>query len=136
MKIYNIQTNLNSPTEKEDTRYSGNFDGDIHMTMGPISLYQFNEFASHGLMALRLFQYIKTKQGLVYGSKPQYKGKDTSHLWVYVDNKNLYDWVGLSQPSKWSLLKKLQEADLIEYETRGPGKMPLVKIKSPKKKLN
>ncbi len=58
MKIYNIQTNLNSPTEKEDTRYSGNFDGDIHMTMGPISLYQFNEFASHGLMALRLFQYM------------------------------------------------------------------------------
>ena len=104
--------------------------------MGPISIYQFNAFADHGLCAVRLFQYIRTKQGLVYGSKAEFKGKDTSHLWVYIDNKNLYDWFGLHQPTKWKLLKQLQQEKLLEYETRGPGKMPRVRIKSPKKKIN
>ena len=104
--------------------------------MGPISIFQFNQFAEHGLCAVRLFNYIKTKQGLVYGKKPEFKGKDTSHLWVYIDNKNLYDWYGLHQPTKWKLLKQLQEAKLLEYEKRGSGKMPRVRIVSPNKKIN
>ena len=132
MKYNNIKTQLDEGEEK----YLGNFDGDVNFIMGPISIYQFNAFADHGLCAVRLFQYIRTKQGLVYGSKAEFRGKDTSHLWVYIDNKNLYDWFGLHQPTKWKLLKQLQQEKLLEYETRGPGKMPRVRIKSPKKKIN
>ena len=120
-----------------ELKYGGSFaDEKIHFTMGPLSIYQFNQFAEHGLCAVRLFQYIKTKQGLVYGSKPEYKGKDTSHKWVYMDNKNLYDWFGLHQSTKWKLLKQLSKNGLIEYEKRGSGRLPLVRIKAPKKKLN
>ena len=36
----------------------------ITATMGPISIYQFGEFSKYGVNALRLFQYIKTIQGL------------------------------------------------------------------------
>ena len=132
MKYNNIKTQLDEGEEK----YLGNFDGDVNFIMGPLSIYQFNKFADHGLCAVRLFQYIRTKQGLVYGSKAEFRGKDTSHLWVYIDNKNLYDWFGLHQPTKWKLLKQLAEEKLLEYETRGPGKMPRVRIKSPKKKIN
>jgi hypothetical protein len=122
--------------DKDDQKYNCNFEGDVNFIMGPLSIYQFNQFADYGLCAVRLFQYIRTKQGLTYGFKKEYKGKDTSHLFVYIDNKNLYDWFGLHQPTKWKLLKKLQEDGLLEYETRGPGKMPLVRILSPKKKIN
>ena len=66
----------------------------------------------------------------------EYKGKDTSHLWIYIDNKNLYNWFGLHQSTKWKLLKKLSDSNILEYETRGSGRMPRVRIKSPKKKIN
>ena len=74
----------------------------------------------------------------MWGSKPEYKGKDTSHKWVYIDNKNLYDWFGLHQPTKWKLLKELSDpkVGLLEYEKRGSGKLPLARIKAPKKKLH
>lgn len=132
MKYNNIIYDQEPDVEK----YNSNFRGDVNYMMGPISIFQFNQFAEHGLCAVRLFNYIKTKQGLVYGKKPEFKGKDTSHLWVYIDNKNLYDWYGLHQPTKWKLLKQLQEAELLEYEKRGSGKMPRVRIVSPKKKIN
>ena len=122
-----------------EEKYGGSFvDENIHFIMGPLSIYQFNKFAEHGLCAVRLFQYIRTKQGLVWGSKPEFKGKDTSHKWVYIDNKNLYDWFGLHQPTKWKLLKQLSDPEigLLEYEKRGPGKLPIARIKAPKKKLN
>jgi len=128
--------NIISDQEPDVEKYNSNFRGDVNYMMGPISIFQFNQFAEHGLCAVRLFNYIKTKQGLVYGKKPEFKGKDTSHLWVYIDNKNLYDWYGLHQPTKWKLLKQLQEAELLEYEKRGSGKMPRVRIVSPKKKIN
>jgi len=128
--------NIISDQEADVEKYNSNFRGDVNYMMGPISIFQFNQFAEHGLCAVRLFNYIKTKQGLVYGKKPEFKGKDTSHLWVYIDNKNLYDWYGLHQPTKWKLLKQLQEAELLEYEKRGSGKMPRVRIVSPKKKIN
>ena len=128
--------NIISDQEADVDKYNSNFRGDVNYMMGPISIFQFNQFAEHGLCAVRLFNYIKTKQGLVYGKKPEFKGKDTSHLWVYIDNKNLYDWYGLHQPTKWKLLKQLQEAKLLEYEKRGSGKMPRVRIVSPNKKIN
>ena len=132
MKYNNINTEL----DEDEGKYKGNFEGDVNFMLGPISIYQFNQFADHGLCAVRLFQYIRTKQGLVYNKKPEFRGKDTSHLWVYIDNKNLYDWFGLHQSTKWKLLKQLQQDDLLEYETRGSGRMPRVRIKSPKKKIN
>ena len=122
-----------------EEKYGGTFeDENIHFIMGPLSIYQFNKFAEHGLRAVRLFQYIRTKQGLVYGSKPEFRGKDTSHKWVFIDNKNLYDWFGLHQPTKWFLLKKLSDPEigLIEYVKRGSGKLPIARIKAPKKKLH
>ena len=135
MKYNNINT-ISTDEDKEEQKYNCNFKGDVNFIMGPLSIYQFNKFAEHGLCAVRLFQYIRTKQGLTYGFKQQCKGKDTSHLFVYIDNKNLYDWFGLHQPTKWKLLKKLKTEGLLDYETRGPGKMPLVRILSPKKKIN
>ena len=131
-----MNNNIIDSTTDLDDKYNSNFVGDVNFTMGPVSIYQFNLFAEHGLCALRLFQYIKTKQGLVYGKKPEFKGKDTSHLWIYIDNKNLYNWFGLHQSTKWKLLKKLSDSELLEYETRGSGRMPRVRIKSPKKKIN
>ena len=66
--------------DKDDQKYNCNFEGDVHFMMGPLSIYQFNQFANYGLCAVRLWQYIRTKQGLTYGHKKEYKGKDTSHL--------------------------------------------------------
>ena len=79
----------------------------MHFIMGPISIYQFNAFADHGLCAVRLFHIRINKVCLC--SKAEFKGKDTSHLWVYIDNKNSYDWFGLHQPTKWKLFKQLRK---------------------------
>ena len=116
-------------------KFEGYYEGDIHFTKGPLSIFQFNQFAEHGLLAVRLFHYIRTKQGLVY-SDLEFKGKDTSHLPIYLDNKNLYEWSGLHQPDKWKLLKKLKKKKLIDYKKRGSGKLPIVRIICDKKKLN
>ena len=121
--------------ELETNQYDGHFGGDVFFTKGPLSINQFQQFSSRGLLAIKLWYYIRTKQGLVY-HKAIYKGKDTSHLWVYMDNKNLYEWVGLHQSDKWSLLKKLKQEGLIDYKKRGSGKTPLVKIVCDKKSLN
>ena len=56
----------------------------VDFTMGPIYFHQFNSFIKHGVGAIKLFQYIKTKQGL------------TKKSWVKVDNVNAYKWFGLS----------------------------------------
>lgn len=96
----------------------------VSFTMGPISIYQFAEFSKFGIGALKLFQYIKTKQGL-----------DRRSPWVKVDNVNAYKWFGLTSPSKWRAIKKLEEAKLIEVE-RKYGRAPRVKIICPKKKIN
>ncbi len=104
----------------KDKRYS--YDG-VHFTMGPISINQFAEFSKHGLGAIRLFQCIKTLQGL------------TKEKWVKVDNKNSYKWFGLSQSTKWRAIKKLKEAKLIEVKG-SMGRAPRIKIIAPQKKLN
>ena len=69
----------------------------VYFTMGPLSIYQFAEFSKCGMGALKLFQYIKTKQGL------------TKEEWVVVDNVNAYKWFGLSTSSKWRAIVKLRE---------------------------
>ena len=115
-----------------EEKYGGSFVGEnIHFIMGPLSIYQFNQFAEHGLCAVRLFQYIRTKQGLNTD-----KTKQHFRTWIHVENKNLYDWFGVHQSTKWELLKKMKKANLIEYEKRGSARSPRVRIDCPDKKLN
>jgi len=91
--------------------------------MGPISIYQFHEFSKCGIGALKLFQYIKTKEGL------------TKEKWVIVDNVNAYKWFGLSTSSKWRAIKSLREKNLIEVDG-SKGRAPRIKIVCPKRKLH
>lgn len=96
----------------------------VNFTMGPISVHQFNEFSKFGINALRIFQYVKTVQGLQQCNKLEY---------VKIDNSNLYKWFGVSQPKKWVVLSKLHQAGLIDLRKNGRGKAPLVKILVPTK---
>ena len=50
----------------------------VYFTLGPIYFHQFNSFIKHGVGAMKLFQYIKTKQDL------------TKKSWVKVDNVRKY----------------------------------------------
>ena len=103
----------------------------VTFTMGPISIHQFNSFAKYGLNALRIFQYIRTLQGL--------KNRDTyknSSDWVIVDNKNLYNMFGVWYSKKSVILKKLEKANLVEIHNRGVGRSPRVRIVCPTKIIN
>jgi|TARA_E500000318_G_scaffold63198_1_gene58535 hypothetical protein len=115
--MYNNTRNKNEPSWK------GVF------TMGPISVNQFNAFAKYGVNALRLFQYIRTKQGLAR----DYKGKVNSPIgFVRMDNQTLYKWFGVNRSKKWLLIKKLEADGLLEVRRNGSGKAPFVKILVPK----
>ena len=96
---------------------------EVYFTMGPLSIYQFAEFSKCGIGALKLFQYIKTKEGL------------TKEKWCVVDNVNAYKWFGLSPSSKWRAIAKLREKKLIEVDGAN-GRAPKIKIICPKKKIN
>ena len=122
-----ISINSDPSNEIFDDQYRGN----VYFTKGPLSIHQFNEFANFGINGLRMFQYIRTKQGLNTD-----KTKQHFRTWVHVENKNLYDWFGVHQSTKWELLKKMKDANLIEYELRGVGRAPRVRIICPDKKLN
>ena len=102
------------------------YDG-VFFTMGPISIHQFSEFSKRGVNALRIFQYIRTKQGL-NGSK--------WNSFVLVDNIKLQEWFGCHQSRKWKILNKLEEAKLIKLKRRGVGKAPYVQIVCAERKLN
>ena len=95
----------------------------VYFTMGPLSIYQFSEFSKCGMGALKLFQYIKTKEGL------------TKENWVSVDNANAYKWFGLSPSSKWRAIVKLREKKLIKVDG-SMGRSPRIKIICPNKKLH
>ena len=129
--MINKYISINS--DPSDEVFEGQYrnDADIYFTMGPLSIFQFNEFARFGINGLRIFQYIRTKQGL----NPN---KDEKHprVWIHIENKNLYDWFGVHQSTKWELLKKMAEDGIIEYEKRGTGRVPRVRIICPNKKLN
>ena len=95
----------------------------VYFTMGPLSIYQFSEFSKCGMGALKLFQYIKTKEGL------------TKEKWVVVDNVNAYKWFGLSTSSKWRAIVKLRKKKLIKVDG-SIGRSPRIKIVCPDKKLH
>ena len=96
---------------------------EVYFTMGPLSIYQFAEFSKCGMGALKLLQYIKTKEGL------------TKEKWCVVDNVNAYKWFGLSPSSKWRAIAKLKNRKLIEVDGSN-GRAPRIKIICPKKKIN
>ena len=114
-----------------------NYDG-VTFTRGPMHINHFYEISKHGVNALRVYQYIRTIQGL------RYKGpEENSHRWVKVDNKKLYEWFGVSQPKKWDILKRLSDkhhpkftTKILEVKKGGVGKLPQARIVLPKKKLH
>ena len=110
----------------------GDYEG-VHFTLGPISIHQFTKFYDvGGINGLRLFQYIRTKQGLL-GIE---SGKNKPSTPVVVDNKTLYRWFGVSQPKKWAVIKKLETYGLIKVDKKGKGKAPWVSIIEPERVLN
>ena len=126
-----INKYISIKSDESDNLFDRAYDEGIYFTMGPLSIHQFNEFANFGINGLRLFQYIRTKQGI----NPD-KTKRHYRAWIHVENKNLYDWFGVHQSTKWELLKEMSKAGIIDYVKRGPGKTPRVRIICPDKKLN
>lgn len=96
----------------------------VDFTMGPVYFNQFNHFAKHGVNALRIFQFIITKEGL---ERKNPKVQE-AHKFIKLDNKKLYEWFGVGRSKKWKILKKLSDSKLIELRKNGPGKAPDVKI--------
>ena len=115
----------------------GNYDY-VTFTRGPMYINHFYEISKHGINALRVYQYIRTIQGLRYPGSAE-----NSHKWVKVDNKKLYEWFGVSQPKKWDVLKRLSDKNhkkfttqILEVKNGGTGKLPQARIILPKKKLH
>ncbi len=130
MIISNINVNSN---DSDDGVFKGHYDEGVFFTKGMVSIYHFNEFSKFGINGLRILQYIRTKQGLIPRSNPL---SNKFNTWIYVDNKNLYEWFGVHQSTKWELLKKMKKANLIDYIPRGSGHLPRVRIVLPEKNLN
>ncbi len=115
----------------------GNYNA-VTFTRGPMHINHFYEISKHGVNALRVYQYIRTIQGLRYPGP-----EENSHRWVKVDNKKLYEWFGVSQPKKWAILDRLSNPDnenftkkILEVKKKGIGKLPLARIILPKKSLH
>ena len=108
----------------------GIYDG-VTFTKGPMYINHFYEISKLGVNALRVYQYIRTIQGLKYP-----KIKETSHLPIKVDNKKLYDWFGVGPNKKWEAICKLEKKKIIKVQRGGRGRLPTVQIILPKKKLN
>ena len=137
MIISNINVNSN---DSDDGVFKGHYDEGVFFTKGMVSIYHFNEFSKFGINGLRILQYIRTKQGLIPKSNPLANRFNT---WIYVDNKNLYEWFGVSQPKKWVILDRLSNKDnpyftkkILEVRKRGVGKLPEARIVLPKKILH
>ena len=105
------------------------YDG-VTFTRGPMHINHFYEISKCGVNALRLYQYIRTIQGLKYPGK-----EESSHRPVKIDNKKLYEWFGVGPNKKWEALNKLEARKIIEVKRNGRGKLPVVRIILPKKKI-
>ena len=102
------------PPTTEPSSYDG-----VTFTKGPMHINHFYEISKCGVNALRLYQYIRTIQGLKYPGTTE-----TSHLPVKVDNK------------KWEAICKLEAKNIIKVRRGGKGRLPTAWIVLPKKKLN
>ena len=112
----------NNPPEEDGSSYDG-----VTFTRGPMHINHFYEISKCGVNALRLYQYIRTVQGLKYPG-----AAENSHLPVKVDNKKLYDWFGVGPTKKWEALNKLANKKIIDLKRGGRGRLPTVKIILPK----
>ena len=124
-KNKNIGHNKPPPTI-EPSIYDG-----VTFTKGPMHINHFYEISKCGVNALRLYQYIRTIQGLKYPGTTE-----TSHLPVKVDNKKLYEWFGVGPNKKWEAICKLEAKNIIKVRRGGKGRLPTAWIVLPKKKLN
>ena len=116
----------NPPDDSEKSFTEG-----VTITTGPMHITISFEISKCEDNDLRLYQYIRTIQGLKYPG-----AAENSHLPVKVDNKNLYAWFGVGPTKKWEALCKLETKKIIEVKRGGRGKLPTVRIILPKKKLN
>ena len=114
------------PPTTEPSSYDG-----VTFTKGPMHINHFYEISKCGVNALRLYQYIRTIQGLKYPGTTE-----TSHLPVKVDNKKLYEWFGVGPNKKWEAICKLEAKNIIKVRRGGKGRLPTAWIVLPKKKLN
>ena len=118
------------PPNKKHNNPPELYDG-VTFTRGPMHINHFYQVSKCGVNALRLYQYIRTIQGL------KYKGKEeNSHLPIKVDNKKLYEWFGVNPNKKWEAICKLEKRKIIEVQRGGKGRLPTVRIIAPKKVLN
>ena len=111
---------------------------EVTFTKGPMHINHFYEISKHGVNALRVYQYIRTIQGLRYP-----KMSDNTGMWIKIDNKKLYEWFGVGQSKKWEVLKRLSDKEhkrftfkILEVKHSGRGRFPKVRIVLPKKRLN
>jgi len=134
-----IKYNINIKPEPEDeseligqnqSEKIDKFDG-VTFTRGPMHINHFYEISKCGVNALRVYQYIRTIQGLKYAGKTE-----NSHLPIKVDNKKLYEWFGVGSSKKWEALNKLADRNIIELIRGGKGRLPTVRIILAKKRLN
>jgi hypothetical protein len=126
MYINNIKRRRGIGHNQSPGKYEG-----VFFTYGKMYINHFYEISKFGVNALRMYQYIRTMQGL------RYKGIiENSHLPIRVDNKKLYEWFGVGPNKKWEVLNKLEDANIIKLKRNGKGRLPEVKIVLAKKKLN
>ena len=118
------------PPDKKHNQPPEDLEG-VYFTRGPMYINHFYEISKCGINALRLYQYIRTVQGLKWPSL-----NETSHKPVKIDNKKLYEWFGVGPNKKWEALNKLEARKIIAVKRNGRGKLPVVRIILPKKKLN
>ena len=118
------------PPDKKHNQPPEDLEG-VYFTRGPMYINHFYEISKCGINALRLYQYIRTVQGLKWPSL-----NETSHKPVKIDNKKLYEWFGVGPNKKWEAICKLEKKKIIKVQRGGRGSLPTVQIILPKKKLN
>ena len=92
---------------------------------GPISMYQFFEFAKYGVNAARIFMYIRMQEGRLVSKKLL---EPKQHTFIKLDNKNLEAVAGVHKSHKWDRLRALEQSGLIELKVNGAGYAPEAKI--------
>tara|TARA_R100001369_G_scaffold91764_1_gene134101 strand:+ start:1638 stop:1976 length:339 start_codon:yes stop_codon:yes gene_type:complete len=94
---------------------------------GPLDIYQINRFLEYGVNAVRIFLYIRMREGQLVSANEL---KPKEHTFIVLDNKTMEALIGIHKSNKWPNLRKLEAAKLIEIES-AKGKAPKVKIVCP-----
>jgi len=94
---------------------------------GPLDIYQINKFLEHGVNAVRIFLYIRMREGQLVSAKEL---GPKEHTFIPLDNKTTEAMIVLHKSRKWDKLRALESAGLVKLITQ-KGKAPLVKIVVP-----